>query len=124
MQTIPIAGLEDEKIVPVVTIHRLSVREIANCAAEYYGISFMDLLGSKRTDKLVRPRHVAIYLAREMLSASYPEIARRLGGRDHTTAIHACRKIAAKIKTDMALAWDVARIEATLIARQGEAAVQ
>ena len=61
--------------------------------AEYYQITFGELLGRKRTQKIAFPRQVAMYLARTLTSAPLKSIGDAFGGRDHGTVIHACRQV-------------------------------
>jgi chromosomal replication initiator protein len=67
-----------------------------------------DLLSPRRARSIVMPRQVGMYLAKKMTSRSLPEIGRRFGGRDHSTVLHAVRKIDDQIKTDDRLAKEVA----------------
>ena len=76
----------------------LSPKEIIEASAKYYNISFKDLIGDSRKKELVWPRQIAIYLIREELNTSYPSIGHELGGRDHTTAMHAYNKIQKELK--------------------------
>lgn len=71
----------------------LDIKSIQEIVAEYFGISLADLLGKRRDQRVVRPRQVAMYLCKEMIGASYPEIGAHFGGKDHTTVMHAFRKI-------------------------------
>ena len=71
----------------------LSNKEIIDAVCRYYDINQKDILGSSRKKELVWPRQIAIYLMREELESSYPTIGQEMGGRDHTTAIHAYNKI-------------------------------
>lgn len=71
----------------------LSPRELLQIVADFFGIKFSELTGASRKKELVGPRQVAMYLLREELEASFPLIGHELGGRDHTTAMHAWRKI-------------------------------
>ncbi len=91
-----------------------SVRCIIRVVAEDYGVSCTDVLSARRTACLVRPRQVACYIARTLTLRSLPDIGRRFGGRDHTTILHAFRKIEALIKTDSELASRVARLRAMI----------
>jgi chromosomal replication initiator protein len=70
-------------------------------------VSRADLLSSRRTANVVRPRQVAMYLAKVLTLRSLPEIGRRFGGRDHTTVLHAVRKIENLAGTDSALAEEI-----------------
>jgi chromosomal replication initiation ATPase DnaA len=68
---------------------------IVRTVAKFYGVTYADLISARRTARVVRPRHVAFYLAKTLSLKSYPEIGRRIGNRDHTTALHAFKKIEA-----------------------------
>ncbi len=67
---------------------------VQDVVATSFGLTRADLLGPSRLAHIVRPRQIAMYLAREVVGQSLPEIGRRFGGRDHTTVLHAVRKIA------------------------------
>lgn len=73
-------------------------KDILEAASKFYNISIKDLIGKGRKKELVWPRQVAIYLMREEINTSYPTIGQELGGRDHTTAMHAYNKILREIK--------------------------
>ena len=70
------------------------VADIRKVVAEIAGVEDNDLLSGRRTRAVVRPRQVAMYIAKTVTSRSLPEIGRRFGGRDHTTVLHAVRKVA------------------------------
>jgi chromosomal replication initiation ATPase DnaA len=72
---------------------RILVEHIKRMVAEHLKVTIHDLESSSRKRAHVRPRQIAIYFARELSGRSFPEIARRFGGRDHTTAIHSCNKV-------------------------------
>lgn len=78
----------------------LSIDLIKKVAAEYYSVKIDDMSAKIRTKEIVTARQVAMYLARELTSASLPKIGEGFGGRDHTTVIHACEKIKSAIKVD------------------------
>ncbi|BBF92094.1 chromosomal replication initiator protein DnaA [Blastochloris tepida] len=86
---------------------RVRIEDIIRLVAEHSGISKQDILSSRRTANVVLPRQVAMYLAKTLTLRSLPEIGRRFGGRDHTTVLHAVRKIEEKVKTDRAFADEV-----------------
>ena len=71
----------------------VTIDNIQKMVAEYYKIKLVDLLSKKRNRSLARPRQVAMALSKELTSHSLPEIGDAFGGRDHTTVLHACRKI-------------------------------
>jgi chromosomal replication initiator protein len=74
---------------------RPAVRVVQRIVADFYGVERADLLSQRRTQNFVRPRQVAMYLAAKFARRSLPELGRQFGGRDHTTVLHALRKIEA-----------------------------
>ena len=72
---------------------RITIDEIQNKVSNYYNINVDDLISSRRLRSFARPRQVAMYLSKKLTSRSLPEIGRKFGGRDHTTVIHAVKKI-------------------------------
>jgi len=72
----------------------VSIESIQRTIAEYYKVKISDLLSKRRSRSIARPRQMAMYLAKEHTNHSLPEIGDAFGGRDHTTVMHACRKIA------------------------------
>ncbi|GAC1339013.1 MAG: chromosomal replication initiator protein DnaA [Beijerinckiaceae bacterium] len=72
---------------------RVKIEDIQKLVASHYNVSRADILSSRRTANVVRPRQIAMYLAKTLTLRSLPEIGRRFGGRDHTTVLHAVRKI-------------------------------
>ncbi len=72
---------------------RVSIDNIQKMVAEYYKIRMADLLSAKRTRSIARPRQIAMALSKELTTCSLPEIGAQFGGRDHTTVLHATRKI-------------------------------
>lgn len=71
----------------------ITIELIQKCAAEYFGLKVADLKSEKRVKAFVLARQVAIWLCRDMTAASYPDIGSRFGGKDHSTVIHAVKKI-------------------------------
>lgn len=86
---------------------RVKIEDIQRIVARQYNVSRSDLLSSRRTANVVRPRQVAMYLAKTLTLRSLPEIGRRFGGRDHTTVLHAVRKIEGLVGNDVALADEI-----------------
>ncbi|GHN22178.1 chromosomal replication initiator protein DnaA [Lactobacillus delbrueckii] len=78
----------------------LQISKIQEVVANYFRTSVPDLKGKKRVRQIVIPRQIAMYLSRELTDASLPKIGQEFGGKDHTTVMHACDKIARQIKTD------------------------
>src|SRR5215218_7822506 len=79
---------------------QVSIERIQDLVSERFGLSRKQLCGDKRSQNIVYPRQVAMYLSRELTDSSLPKIGREFGGRDHTTVIHATSKIARLIKED------------------------
>ena len=78
----------------------VTLENIQKTVAEYYKMRLTDLLGKKRTRSIARPRQLAMALSKELTNHSLPEIGQGFGGRDHTTVLHACRKIKELRETD------------------------
>ena len=79
---------------------QLTIPQILNAVAKYFQLTVQDLKGKKRVKQIVIPRQIAMYLAREMTDNSLPKIGQEIGGKDHTTVIHAHEKIMASMTTD------------------------
>ena len=80
--------------------NKISIDNIQQTIAEYYKIRVSDLLSKKRSRDIARPRQLAMYFSKEFTNMSLPQIGDRFGGRDHTTVLHACRKIEELILSD------------------------
>jgi len=92
----------------------VSIEEIQKTVATHFTVKVSDLKSPKRLKALVLPRQIAMYLARQMTSSSYPEIGDRFGGKDHSTIIHAIRKIEKQMEEDYQLRSLIATIRNTL----------
>jgi len=86
---------------------RVTIDEIQKAVAEHFTIKMAEMTSSRRARIVARPRQVAMYLAKQLTSRSLPEIGRKFGGRDHTTVMHAVKRIEELIASDRALAEDV-----------------
>ena len=86
---------------------RVRIEDIQKVVARHYNVSKNDLLSNRRTRVIVRPRQIAMYLSKILTPRSLPEIGRRFGGRDHTTVLHAVRKIEAMLADDQTLAQEI-----------------
>lgn len=96
---------------------RPKVIDIQRVVARRYDVTRDDILSSRRTAVVTWPRQVAMYLAKILTLQSLPEIGRRFGGRDHTTVLHAVRKVANKVQSDPGLAADIGALRALLEVR-------
>lgn len=79
---------------------KISIDNIQKTVAEFFGIRVSDLKSKRRNRQIARPRQVAMALAKELTNMSLPDIGDAFGGRDHTTVIHACKKVDELVKTD------------------------
>ena len=86
---------------------RVRIEDIQRVVSRHYNVSKADLLSARRTRTIVMPRQIAMYLAKVLTPRSLPEIGRRFGGRDHTTVLHAVRKIEGMIEGDKTLADEI-----------------
>ena len=87
---------------------RIKIDDILKIVGRHYNVARTDLLSPRRARSIVVPRQIGMYLAKKMTSRSLPEIGRRFGGRDHSTVLHAVRKIDDQIRKDERLAREVA----------------
>ena len=95
---------------PVIITGELILKKVA----EYYKIRVEDFTSKKRTKQIAYPRQIAMYLCRELTNLSLPKIGELFGGRDHSTVIHACDKIAEELRTDHTLQVTVNKIKSSL----------
>ncbi len=94
--------------------NNLTSKKILSVISQYYDITLDELVGSSRKKSLVVPRQLAMYLMREELKASFPAIGQEFGGRDHTTAMHACTKIQQALKSDEKTQQDIHNLKQQL----------
>jgi chromosomal replication initiator protein len=81
----------------------ISLDEIEAAVATKFHVKVSDMKSKRRSKTLVHPRQIAMYLCRELTDASFPEIGRHFGGKDHTTIMHACKQIARARESDTEL---------------------
>jgi chromosomal replication initiator protein len=93
---------------------QVSIENIQKTVAEYYHLRASDLLSAKRSRSVARPRQVAMALAKELTKKSLPEIGQAFGGRDHTTVLHATRKVKELVDSDAAMEEDYKNLLRTL----------
>lgn len=94
---------------------RVKIEDIQRIVAKHYNVTRADILSLRRTATVVKPRQVAMFLSKSLTPRSLPEIGRRFGGRDHTTVLHAVRKIEGLVSQDHALAEEVELLKRMLI---------
>ena len=112
--TLEMAEREMRDLIRPAEPKRVRIEDIQRVVARQYNVSRADLLSSRRTANVVRPRQVAMYLAKILTLRSLPEIGRRFGGRDHTTVLHAVRKIEALAGNDTVLAEEIEALKRQL----------
>ena len=92
----------------------ITVDEIQKHVAQHYSIRISDMFSARRSKSVVFPRQVAMYLSKELTHLSYPEIGRNFGGRDHTTVMHASKRIEKTMKEQLSVAEDVRLLKSML----------
>jgi chromosomal replication initiator protein len=98
--TVELAQEVLKDVFPQGELPEVSVERIQETVIDRFGISMQELVGDRRSQAIVYPRQVAMYLCRELTDSSLPKIGKKFGGRDHTTVIHATSKIARLLKED------------------------
>ncbi|OYU91841.1 MAG: chromosomal replication initiation protein DnaA [Bradyrhizobiaceae bacterium PARB1] len=98
--TMDLAEREARDLVRPQEQRRIRIEDILRATASHFHVSRSDLMSARRTANIVKPRQLAMYLAKTLTLRSLPEIGRRFGGRDHTTVLHAVRKMERIIPTD------------------------
>ena len=93
---------------------KVTVEEIQRKVAEHYNMRMSDMIGPKRHRTIARPRQMAMYLSKQLTARSLPEIGRRFGGRDHTTVMHAVKRIEELRAVDNQIAEDLEMLRRTL----------
>ena len=94
---------------------RVKIEDIQKLVASHFNVSRADILSSRRTAVVVRPRQIAMYLSKTLTLRSLPEIGRRFGGRDHTTVLHAVRKIEGLTQTEPSVSEEIELLKRMLM---------
>jgi chromosomal replication initiator protein len=97
---------------------KTTFKKIIQAISEFYDLEKKDLLLNTRRREIVRPRQIAMFLLRKELNESYPSIGRKFGGKDHTTAIYACNKVAKEVEEDDSLLSEINTIRQRLYSEQ------
>ncbi len=105
--TVDMAALAVRDLVRPNEARRIKIDDILRVVGQHYNVAKSDLLSPRRARSIVRPRQIGMYLAKTLTTRSLPEIGRRFGGRDHSTVLHAIRKIDELMKQDEKLAREV-----------------
>lgn len=100
--------------VPNTPKRSITPRRLIEAVVSYFDLTYDEILGKSREQRLAFPRQIAMYLLREEAKCSFPTIGNHLGNRDHTTAMHACSKITDLLKTDNQLRQDIAALRERL----------
>ena len=95
-----------------------TVEDVQNAVCEHFGLSLTELKSKRRTQNLVVPRMIAMYLTRKLVSLSFPAIGDAFGGRDHSTVIHAQTTITQRLANDAALRTTVERLERAIAGKR------
>jgi chromosomal replication initiator protein len=98
--SVPLAERTLADLVRAREARRVRIEDILRIVSRHYKVPRNELLSSRRSRDVVRPRQIAMYLAKSLTSRSLPEIGRRFGGRDHTTVLHSVRKVEQMMKDD------------------------
>ena len=94
---------------------KVKIEDIQKLVASHFNVSRGDILSARRTASVVRPRQIAMYLSKLLTPRSVPEIGRRFGGRDHTTVLHAVRKITGLVTADGTLSEEIELLKRMLL---------
>ncbi len=96
---------------------KVNSKTVLQKTADYYEISYNDIVGTKRSREIVVPRQIAMFIMREELGMSFPRIAKSLGGRDHTTIMHGVNKINTQMARDSVMGQDIQSIKKLLVSQ-------
>lgn len=107
MITVPLAEKTLADLIRARDAKRVRIEDILKIVSRHYKVPRNELLSARRSRDVVRPRQIAMYLAKALTSRSLPEIGRRFGGRDHTTVLHSVRKVEQMIKDDLELGQEI-----------------
>lgn len=102
--TVDIARQQLKDIYTLPNVGNISIENIQKVIADNYQISLQELRSKSRAQKYVIPRHIALYIAKELTEYTFTELGNEFGGKDHSTVMHACDNIKDKIKTDSSFA--------------------
>lgn len=105
--TVPLAEKTLADLIRARDAKRVRIEDILKIVSRHYKVPRNELLSARRSRDVVRPRQIAMFLAKALTSRSLPEIGRRFGGRDHTTVLHSVRKVEQMIKDDIELAQEI-----------------
>ncbi len=122
VESTPIVLLPTEKTIEAIFDANPSIRIIVEEVAKFYNLTLNMIRADRRSNEIVRPRHVAIWLCRELTTHSFPTIGNQLGGRDHTTCINACRRVDQRLEREERLKDEIQIIKMRIMDRLMERA--
>ncbi|UXN74255.1 chromosomal replication initiator protein DnaA [Devosia sp. A8/3-2] len=105
--TVPLAEKTTADLIRAHDAKRVRIEDILKIVSRHYKVPRNELLSARRSRDVVRPRQIAMFLAKALTSRSLPEIGRRFGGRDHTTVLHSVRKVESMMKDDIELCQEI-----------------
>ena len=105
--TVPLAEKTLADLIRARDAKRVRIEDILKIVSRHYKVPRNELLSARRSRDVVRPRQIAMFLAKALTSRSLPEIGRRFGGRDHTTVLHSVRKVESMMKDDIELCQEI-----------------
>jgi chromosomal replication initiator protein len=117
---VDLAGSVLDEMYPQSSTATLTIDDIQQVVALHFGISVAELVSARRTNRIAWPRQVAIYLARELTATSLPGIGSEFGGRNHATVVHACKRVAERIKADPDVAGELATLAEGISTPRGD----
>lgn len=106
LMSVPVNEMTAREVLKDILIEKsreISIEEIQKVVGTYFNVKISDLRSAKRTKALVVPRQIAMYLARQLTTSSYPEIGDKFGGKDHSTIIYAIKKMESRLTSDVQL---------------------
>lgn len=118
LMSVPITEATAREVLKHILVEKsreISIEEIQKTVATYFNIKVSDLRSAKRQKTLVLPRQVAMYLARQLTSFSFPDIGERFGGKDHSTIIYAIKKMERQMEEDVQLKGSIEEIRSMLV---------
>lgn len=107
-----------QSFTPTVTKRSITPKHLLDTVTVYYDITMEQIIGKSRERRYALPRQIAMYLLREEIKCSFPSIGAEIGGRDHTTAMHACEKITDLVTSDEQIKRDLSAIRERLYSQQ------
>ena len=112
--TVEEAALSIQDLISEEQNRQIMIEDVLRTISGHFNVTKQDILSSRRHKTIVYPRQIGMYLAKVLTTRSLPEIGRKFGGRDHTTVLHAVRKIEKLIKTDPSIKDSITTLENSL----------